>query len=94
MIPDEEEEREKETSNAILALKELLKSPGWAILTEILEAQIKQRTDNIMLKPRGSEADEWEKEYQKGEASAMRFILELPKTELDSRRFEKDTKDA
>ena len=66
------------------ALKELTEHPGWAILETIVKKQIDQRTNQVMLTPRGSQRTEYEHEFLKGEAAGMRIVLALAHAEVET----------
>jgi hypothetical protein len=90
---DDDEMDAEATRDAIRALKELRDSPGWAILTRVANAQVKARTDAVMLSPRGEMKTEWDHEFKKGEVSGMRFLLELVDNQLETLDAVKDFED-
>lgn len=90
---DDDELTNQEARDAIRALKELQESPGWRILSRIAEAQVKARTDAVMLSPRGDMKTEWDHEFKKGEVSGMRLILSLPSSHLDLLEAQKEIED-
>lgn len=74
----------QQAREAIAALKDLQKHPGWDIIRQNLQGQINARVDKIILEPRSSRNSEWEQEYSKGEAAAMRYILALPENFIET----------
>lgn len=90
---DDDEMDAKSTRDAIRALKELRDSPGWAILTRVANAQVKARTDAVMLSPRGEMKTEWDHEFKKGEVAGMRFLLELVDNQIETLDAIKDIDD-
>lgn len=90
---DDDEMDAEATRDAIRALKELRDSPGWAILTRVANAQVKARTDAVMLSPRGEMKTEWDHEFKKGEVAGMRFMLELVENQLETLDAIKDVED-
>ena len=90
---DDDEMDAEATRDAIRALKELRDSPGWVILTRVANAQVKARTDAVMLSPRGEMKTEWDHEFNKGEVAGMRFMLELVENQLETLDAIKDVED-
>jgi hypothetical protein len=64
------------------ALRRLVNSPGWALFRELVEEQIRVRTDRVMLTPCKSLDECLEQEYMKGEASMARTLTEMPSVAL------------
>lgn len=77
---DELEKLEKEDRIRIGHLKSLIEHPGWHIIREIIEGQIRIRQDQIILKPTRDVADE---NFQKGEMAGLRSILAMPQQLVD-----------
>lgn len=87
-----DEENAERTQNDIRALKQLFESRGWAIIVEIVKAQTEQRKELILL-PRDQQPDEFKIEFLRGEIAGMRMFVELAKTELENRQFDKEVED-
>jgi len=91
MQPESElPEDERQARDAARELRLLQESRGWAILKDIIERQIKNRTDMVMLSPRGDMKTEWDHEYKKGEVSGMRFVLGILQTALENKEMDVD----
>ncbi len=84
---DEWDEGKEETVVAIRHLKDLQKHPGWAILMNIVERNIHDRTDKIVLAPRGKNMSEFEEEFCKGEITAYRTFKELAPLIVQSEEY-------
>lgn len=82
MTPDELKEAiAKEAKEALehkSAMSALIYSPGWTILSAVLDAQIANRTQNVMSGPSSEE-----KEWEKGEASGLKLARALPEILLE-----------
>lgn len=63
---------------------ELLSSPGWAVLCNLVQPLIQERLDYILMHPLKSMDDALGQEYLKGEAGGWKFMLELPRQEVES----------
>jgi hypothetical protein len=85
---EEWDEGEKETTIAIRHLKELQKHPGWAILMDIIEKQIHERTDKIVLAPT---QDEKVENFMKGEITAYRTFKNLTPILIQSEEYARAT---
>jgi len=70
-----------ESTKAKEAYAALLRSPGWAMLSAIVNAQIAARVDQIMLRP-VHDGEGAAQEYMKGEVSGLKLILKYPEIEL------------
>ncbi len=68
----------KEAQEQKIAMQGLICSPGWLILSAILDAQIANRTRNVMSGPTSEE-----KEWEKGEASGLKLARTLPEIILE-----------
>lgn len=86
MIDEQSESKVgSELSEALVvkrAFEELLKSTAWTIIIKAVEAQIKTRTQMVMMTPR-SELDPYSQEFLKGEVVGMQFILGLVATQIE-----------
>lgn len=91
---DEMPADERKARDAVRAFRELLASEGWRILKEVVEQQIKSRTDHIILTPRGDMKSEWDQEYKKGEVAGMKLVLEFPKVEQEQLEAVGEAEDA
>jgi len=61
-------------------MEELLQSPGWKMLVSAANAQVKYRTDTIMLDP---ELDGPKAKYMAGEVAGIRTLLSIPEGLLE-----------
>ncbi len=68
----------KEAREHKSAMSALIYSPGWLILAAVLDAQIANRTRDVMSGP-STEEREWEK----GEASGLKLARALPEILLE-----------
>lgn len=66
------------------ALQELLSSPGWDLLVEVVEAQTSIRKDVILLTALETSDKVYAQEFMKGEVAGMRLLVQLPKDIVDS----------
>ncbi len=82
---DDPAEDAEVSSNAIIHLKELQQHPGWVILLSWVEAQIRMRTDAVMLK-----ADLGTQEiFMKGEVTAFRTFRNVADSIIADREYDK-----
>jgi hypothetical protein len=61
-------------------MKELRETQGWRILQEYGDAQVKGRTDEIILTPAKSMEGALGLEFAKGEISGIRLFFHMPET--------------
>ena len=82
MTPEElRHEIAKEAKEALeqkSAMRALISSPGWTILTAVLDAQIQNRIRDVMSGPANDE-----REWEKGEASGLKLARALPEILLE-----------
>lgn len=72
------------------ALRALLESPGWCILKKALEGQFEVRAQHIILTPLSETFTSSMQEFEKGEAAAMKFLLALPDSMLETLELDTD----
>ncbi len=68
----------KEAREQKSAMQALIYSPGWIILAAVLDAQIANRTADVMSGPASAE-----NEWSKGEASGLKLARALPEIMLE-----------
>lgn len=93
---DEVDEVDQEDRRKTKALRDLQEHPGWVILREIVEAQIKTREQTVLYKPLTAESI-YEIEYKKGEINGMRTLMYIPSQIVDDEvalRKHKEQQDA
>ena len=84
---EEEQDRQESLERAIAVrtdLQRLRKSEGWARLVEILQEQVETRRNVIELTPLASMDGVLEEQYKKGEIAALRLIIKLPETTIET----------
>ncbi len=81
---DEETDQgsERAAKTKLVHLENLLHSPGWAVLSDILQANVQERMEFLLKQPLPSLDAALGQEFLKGEAAAWQFLLELPEMEM------------
>ena len=62
---------------------DLISSKGWRKLREILNAQVRERSNQILLVPLGELQGVYQQEFMKGETAAYMAMVTLPEILLD-----------
>lgn len=69
---------------ALVELRQLVKSSGWARLLRVAQEQVDTRTNTLILTPLESMDRMFEQEFKKGEISGIRLFLSLPESAVES----------
>jgi hypothetical protein len=77
-------EKESELSETLRALQDLVASSAWKKYSDLIDAQVKGRVDQLVLKPLRSIDETLEQEYAKGEIAGMRFSLNIVTDLIDT----------
>ena len=69
-------------------LRHLLRSPGWARLLKMAEAQCDTRSKNVLAPLEGKSP--YDLEFQKGEIAGIRLFMQLPEIALENLKEQLD----
>ncbi len=84
---DDEEARLAQRSEALREkddFEALTVNPGWRRLSVWIDAQVHERTQQIILKPCTGIKDQLESEFSKGEISALILVKQIVKVGLET----------
>ncbi|MFM6926980.1 MAG: hypothetical protein ACKOX6_00860 [Bdellovibrio sp.] len=84
MSKDELLEKESVLSENLRALQDLVASSAWKKYSDLIDAQVKGRIDQLVLKPLRGIDETLEQEYAKGEIAGMRFSLNIVADLIDT----------
>ena len=75
------EEQRVEAVRLKKQMEELVASPGWQTVRDIIQRQVEPRKQQVLFNPT---SEPYQQEYMKGEVNGMETILRLPATMIET----------